>query len=410
MWDHIWINGQFATMNPAIDQPYGTIKNGAIAIKDGKIAWIGAMVDLAGEPATLADKVSDLAGAWVTPGLVDCHTHLVYGGNRADEFEKRLNGVSYEEIARAGGGIRSSVTATRAASEDELVTKAQKRLGNLLREGVTTIEIKSGYGLRTEDEAKMLRAARRLGRENDLDVVTTFLGAHALPPEFANDADGYIDLVCNDMLPAIAAEGLADAVDAFCENIAFNTAQTRRVFDAARKLNLPVKLHAEQLSDQKGSILAADYSALSTDHLEYLGEDGVVAMAKAGVTAVLLPGAFYCLRETKLPPIDLLRQHGVTIAIATDSNPGTSPALSLLLMANMACTLFRMTPEEALAGITRNGARALGRGDSHGTLEAGKVADFVVWDIDSPAELSYAIGGNPCQLVVRRGRERALAA
>ena len=406
MWDHIWVNGHFATMNPALKQPYGAIHEGAIAVQDGKICWLGRMDDLADRPDKLATNVTDLAGAWVTPGLVDCHTHLVYGGNRADEFEKRLNGVSYEEIARAGGGIRSSVSATRAASEDDLVKHAQKRLNNLLREGVTTIEIKSGYGLRTEDEAKMLRVARRLGRDNNIDVVTTFLGAHALPPEYADNADGYIDLVCSEMLPAIAAQGLADAVDAFCENIAFNTDQTRRVFDAARAHNLPVKLHAEQLSDQKGSILAADYHALSTDHLEYLGEDGVIAMAKAGVTAVLLPGAFYCLRETKLPPVDLLRQHGVDIAIATDSNPGTSPALSLLLMANMACTLFRMTPQEALAGITRNGARALGRGDSHGTLEIGKVADFVVWDINSPAELSYAIGGNPCLAVVRQGTLR----
>lgn len=409
MWDHIWINGHFATMNPAIKQPYGAIPYGAMAVQDGKICWLGLMDDLADAPEKLAKSVTDLAGAWVTPGLVDCHTHLVYGGNRADEFEKRLNGVSYEEIARAGGGIRSSVTATRAASEDDLVKHAQKRLNNLLREGVTTIEIKSGYGLRTEDEAKMLRAARRLGVENNIDVVTTFLGAHALPPEYADDADGYIDLVCSQMLPAIAAEGLADAVDAFCENIAFNTDQTRKVFEAARAHNLPVKLHAEQLSDQKGSILAADYHALSTDHLEYLEEDGVAAMAQAGVVAVLLPGAFYCLRETKLPPVDLLRQHGVDIAIATDSNPGTSPALSLLLMANMACTLFRMTPEEALAGITRNGARALGRGDSHGTLETGKVADFVVWDIDSPAELSYAMGGNPCKAVVRQGNLRDIA-
>jgi imidazolonepropionase len=406
MWDHIWVNGHFATMNPALKQPYGAIHKGAIAVQDGKICWLGRMDDLADRPDKLATTVTDLAGAWVTPGLVDCHTHLVYGGNRADEFEKRLNGVSYEEIARAGGGIRSSVSATRAASEDDLVKHAQKRLNNLLREGVTTIEIKSGYGLRTEDEAKMLRVARRLGRDNNIDVVTTFLGAHALPPEYADNADGYIDLVCSEMLPAIAAQGLADAVDAFCENIAFNTSQTRRVFEAARAHNLPVKLHAEQLSDQKGSILAADYHALSADHLEYLAEDGVAAMAQAGVVAVLLPGAFYCLRETKLPPVDLLRQHGVDIAIATDSNPGTSPALSLLLMANMACTLFRMTPQEALAGITRNGARALGRGDSHGTLEIGKVADFVVWDINSPAELSYAIGGNPCLAVVRRGTLR----
>ena len=409
MWDHIWINGHFATMNPAIKQPYGALPDGAMAVQDGKICWLGLMDDLADAPEKLAKSVTDLAGAWVTPGLVDCHTHLVYGGNRADEFEKRLNGVSYEEIARAGGGIRSSVTATRAASEDDLVKHAQKRLNNLLREGVTTIEIKSGYGLCTKDEAKMLRAARRLGIDNNIDVVTTFLGAHALPPEYADDADGYIDLVCSQMLPAIAAEGLADAVDAFCENIAFNTDQTRKVFEAACAHNLPVKLHAEQLSDQKGSILAADYHALSTDHLEYLEEDGVAAMAQAGVVAVLLPGAFYCLRETKLPPVDLLRQHGVDIAIATDSNPGTSPALSLLLMANMACTLFRMTPEEALAGITRNGARALGRGDSHGTLETGKVADFVVWDIDSPAELSYAMGGNPCKAVVRQGNLRDIA-
>lgn len=408
MWDRIWINGNLATLTGGADDGYGVLRDGALAVEGDKITWVGARKDLPDAPDALAHEVIDLDGAWITPGLIDCHTHLVYGGNRADEFEKRLNGVSYEEIAKAGGGIRSSVNATRAASEETLLAAAQKRLNALLREGVTTVEIKSGYGLRTGDEAKMLRVARRLGIENAVDVVTTFLGAHALPPEFQGDADGYIDLVCDEMLPAIAKENLADAVDAFCENIAFDTTQTRKVFEAAKKLGLPVKLHAEQLSDQKGAVLAADYNALSADHLEYLGEDGVKAMAASGTVAVLLPGAFYCLRETKLPPLDELRASGVDIALATDSNPGTSPAVSLLLMMNMACTLFRMTPQECLAGITRNAAKALGRGKTHGTLEVGKVADLALWDIESPAELAYMIGANPCIGVVKNGRDRVL--
>jgi len=345
----------------------------------------------------------DLGQAWVTPGLVDCHTHLVYAGNRADEFEQRLCGASYEEIARRGGGINSTVRATRAASEDELFCQSARRLEALLREGVTAIEIKSGYGLRLEDEQKMLRVARRLGARYPVSVYTTFLGAHALPPEFAGRADDYITAVCEQMLPALHEEGLVDAVDAFCERIAFSIAQTERVYRKASELGLPVKMHAEQLSNCGGARLAARYGALSADHLEHLDDEGVLAMKEAGVLAVLLPGAFYFLRDTKVPPVDLLRRHGVPIALATDSNPGTSPTTSILLMLNMACTLFRMTPAEALGGITHNAALALGKSDLHGTLATGRFADFCVWDVGSLAELSYWNGFNPCRLVVRHG-------
>lgn len=401
MWDDLWTGAHLATM-VAGSATYGTIEDGALAVADGRIAWAGPAAELPGAADSLARTVHDAAGAWITPGLIDCHTHLVYGGDRAREFELRLTGASYEEIARAGGGIRYTVEQTRAASEEALYAGALSRLADLLAEGVTTIEIKSGYGLTLDDELKMLRVARRLGESAPVTVRTTFLGAHAIPPEFDRRPEDYIDTVIA-MLPAVAASGLADAVDAFCERIAFFPEQVARVFEAAQAHGLPVKLHADQLSDLKGASLVARFGGLSADHLEYTGEDGVKAMALKGSVAVLLPGAFYVLRETKLPPIEALRQAGVPIALATDCNPGSSPITSILLILNMACTLFRLTPEEALAGITRNGARALGMHDTHGTLEPGKVADFVVWDISSPAELAYRIGHNPCRQVVKDG-------
>lgn len=405
-WDSLWTDARLATMTAGA-APYGAIEPGAIAVRDGRIAWIGPMSALPADAARRTREVRDLDGHWVTPGLVDCHTHLVFGGDRAHEFELRLQGATYEEIARAGGGIRSTVKATRAADEDALAAAAGPRLDALIAEGVTTVEIKSGYGLDTETECRMLRVGRRLGTERPVTVRTTFLGAHALPPEFEGRADAYVDLVVDEMLPAVAAEGLADAVDAFCEKIAFTPAQTARVFEAARRLGLAVKLHADQLSDLDGAALAARFQALSADHLEYSSEDGVGAMAKSGTVAVLLPGAFYFLRETKLPPIEAFRRHGVPIAIATDCNPGSSPATSLLLMLNMACTLFRLTPEEALAGVTRNAAKALGLGATHGTLEVGKAADFAVWEIGRPGELAYRIGFNPLRMSVQGGEEIA---
>jgi len=347
-------------------------------------------------------EIHSLGGRWITPGLIDCHTHLVYAGNRAGEFEQRLEGASYAEIARRGGGILSTVRATRAADEDALVAGARPRLAALAAEGVTTIEIKSGYGLDRDTEVRLLRSARRLGDVAAVEVVTTFLGAHAVPPEFPGRADDYIDFVCAEVLPAAAP--WAGAVDAFCEGIGFSTRQTERVFEAARAAGLPVKLHADQLSDLGGAALAARYGALSADHLEYSSEDSVRAMATAGTVAVLLPGAFYFLGETRLPPIDALRRHRVSIAVATDSNPGSAPGCSLLLMLNMACTLFRLTPEEALAGATRNAAKALGKDAQLGTLEPGKQADFVIWDIEHPAELSYRFGYNPCHEVIKGGR------
>lgn len=403
-WDSVWRHADIATMANSDEDGFGTIRDGAIAIKNGRIAWIGPAAVLPQGGIGPHTAMHDLGGGWITPGLIDCHTHLVYGGNRAHEFELRLNGASYEEIARAGGGIRSTVTATRGASEEELLCQSEPRLRALLAEGVTTLEIKSGYGLDLDNELKCLRVARRLGDTYPVRIRGTLLAAHALPPEYANDADGYIDLVCDRIIPAAAQAGLADAVDAFCEGIGFTPAQTRRVFEAARKNSLPVKLHAEQLSNLGGAALAAEFGALSADHLEYLDEAGVMAMAKAGTVAVLLPGAFYILRETKLPPVDLLRRHGVAMAISTDCNPGTSPVTSLLLMLNMACTLFRLTPAEALAGITRQAARALGLQAETGTLEAGKTADFVVWDIDRPAALAYQVGLNPIRQVVFSGR------
>ena len=403
-WDSVWRGADIATMQAGSADGFGAIHNGALALKDGHIAWIGPADALPKDGIGRETAVHDVGGGWITPGLIDCHTHLVYGGDRAHEFELRLNGASYEEIARAGGGIRATVTATRTVDEATLLARSEKRLRPLLAEGVTTLEIKSGYGLDLENELKTLRVARRLGETYPLRVRTTLLAAHALPPEYAGDADGYIDLVCEKIIPAAKQAGLADAVDAFCETIGFTLAQTRRVFEAARKHGLPVKLHAEQLSNMNGAALAASFRALSADHLEYLDEAGVQAMAQAGTVAVLLPGAFYILRETKLPPIDLLRRHGVPIAISTDCNPGTSPVTSLLLMLSMACTLFRLTPAEALAGVTREAARALGMADSVGSLETGKMADFVVWDIERPASLAYQVGLNPIRQVVFAGR------
>ncbi|NCT68605.1 MAG: imidazolonepropionase [Rhodanobacteraceae bacterium] len=389
-WDGLLLDCTLVTM--AADGGYGAIEHGALGWQDGRITFAGAQAALPGPPNTLAAQVESAGGALVTPGLIDCHTHLVFGGDRAGEFEQRLNGASYEEIARAGGGIASSVRATRAASEDELLAQALPRARALRGDGVTTLEIKSGYGLDLASERKMLRVARRLGAELGIGVRTTFLGAHALPPEFAGRADDYVAHLCDTMLPALAREGLAEAVDAFCEKIAFTPAQTRRVFETARGLGLRVKLHADQLSDLGGAALAAEFGALSADHLEWTSEAGVQAMAAAGTVAVLLPGAFYALRETRLPPIDALRAQRVPIAIATDLNPGTSPLLSLRLAMGMACTLFRLTPEEALRGATVNAARALGLAD-RGTLEAGRRADFVVWNARHPAELCYWIGG-----------------
>ncbi len=398
-WDTLLTNLRLATM-VAGGAPYGAIEDGAIAIRDRRIAWVGAARDL---PVGDARTQLDGEGRWATPGLVDCHTHLVFGGDRAHEFELRLGGASYADIARAGGGIRSTVAATRAATEAELLATVRARLKPLAAEGVTTIEIKSGYGLDVANEAKMLRVARALAQASGVRVATTFLGAHALPPEFEGRQAAYVDLVCGPMLDAIAAERLADAVDAFSETIAFTPAETARVFAAARAKGLPVKLHADQLSDCGGAALAARFGALSADHLEYASEDGVAAMAKSGTVAVLLPGAFYFLREKRLPPIELFRRHGVPIAIASDANPGSSPATSLTLMLNMACTLFRLTPEEALAGVTREAARALGRGAELGTLEPGKAADLVIWNVERPAELAYWIGAGRPHAVVRGG-------
>ncbi|SLN11544.1 imidazolonepropionase [Oceanibacterium hippocampi] len=402
LWDRIWVNARLATMRP--DPAYGAVEDGAVAVADGRIAFAGPSEALPDRPEALARDVFDADGCWITPGLIDCHTHIVHGGNRAVEFEMRLNGASYEEIAAAGGGIVSTVRATRAAGEMDLFRAAERRLRPFLAEGVTHVEIKSGYGLDLETERRQLRVARQLAEHLPVDVSTSYLGAHALPAEFAGDADGYIDHVCSTVLPAIAGEGLADAVDGFCERIAFSTGQIARVFETAQALGLPVKLHAEQLSNQHGAAMAAGFGALSADHLEYLDEDGARAMAAAGTVAVLLPGAYYFLRETRLPPVEDLRWHGVRIAIASDCNPGSAPVGSLLLMLNMASTLFGLTPEEALAGVTREAARALGLGDSHGVLEPGRVADMAFWAIEHPAELAYRIAANPCRRVVKAGR------
>ena len=389
-------NAQIATMTPG--KSYGLIENGAVVISADRIKWVGAEKELPDEFAGLQGK--NLEGRLVTPALIDCHTHLVYGGSRATEFELRLNGASYEEIARNGGGILSTVTATRNASEDELLAQSLPRLDAFLAEGVATIEIKSGYGLDIETEIKMLRVARKLGKERSVRVKTSFLGAHAIPPEFSGKADAYIDFVCEEVLPAVHYENLADAVDGFCENIAFSPNQISRVFEKAKSFGLPVKLHAEQLSNLGGARLAAKYGALSADHLEFLDQTGVEVMGESGTVAVLLPGAFYTLRETQLPPLDSLRKAEVPIAIATDCNPGSSPLTSILLCMNMACTLFRMTPEEALCGVTIVAAQALGIGDEVGTIEVGKKAELAVWNVDQPAELAYRVGFNPLEEMV----------
>jgi imidazolonepropionase len=399
IWDCLLTNVNLATMASGA-APYGAIENGALAIESGRIAWVGAASEL---PHQNAGEVVDGGGGWLTPGLIDCHTHLVFAGDRSGEFEQRLAGVSYAEIARAGGGIARTVAATRQASHAELEEAAGRRLVRLLAEGVTTIEIKSGYGLDGATEIKMLEVARSLGRSHPVDVRTTFLGAHALPREFADDRTGYLDLVCTQVLPDVAERGLADAVDAFCEGIAFTPDEVARVFEAARRLGLPIKLHADQLSDLGSAALAARFGALSADHLEYVSEDGIQAMAAAGTVAVLLPGAFYTLRERQKPPVELFRRHGVPIALATDCNPGSSPVLSILAILNMACTLFGLTPEEALAGATGHAARALGL-DDRGTLEVGKRADLALWRIHRPAELSYWFGFAPVDLVLRGGR------
>jgi imidazolonepropionase len=400
----LWRHAKLATLQGTA--PWGWCEEGALLTQGANIVWAGAEKELPSQHMAAIAQAHDLGGALVTPGLVDCHTHLVYGGNRAAEFEMRLLGASYEDIARAGGGIRSTVAATRAASDANLLAGATQRARTLMQEGVTTLEIKSGYGLSAHDEARCLGIARTLGQTLPLTVRTTYLGAHAVPPEFGSRADDYVDAVC-DWMPALHAQGLVDAVDAFCENIGFTPAQTRRVFAGARALGLPVKLHAEQLSDQGGAALAAEFGALSCDHLEYLSAVGIGAMAASGTVAVLLPGAYYFLRDTHLPPIEALRAAGVPIAIASDHNPGSSPGLSLLLMVNMACTLFRLTPEEALRGVTVHGARALGLTD-RGTLAAGQRADFCVWDLEHPNELAYWFGHNPCLRVIAGGLERTL--
>ena len=399
----IWENARLATMQEGQDANYGLIEDGALVVEGERLAWVGMRSEM---PAQYRHDavLHDAHHALITPGLIDCHTHLVYGGHRANEFELRLNGVSYEDIARAGGGIKSTVQATRLATEAQLFEAATKRLTNLLKEGVTTLEVKSGYGLSLSQEAKCLLVARQLAQHHSVQIKNTFLGAHAVPPEFQDNSDAYIDSVVA-MIEPLQAEGLIDAVDAFCDRIGFTYSQTERVFKEAQRLNLPVKLHAEQLTDSHGASLAAQYGALSCDHLEWLSEEGAAAMAKAGTVAVLLPGAFYFLRETKLPPIELLRQHQVPMAISTDSNPGSSPCTSILLMLNMACTFMRLTPQEALAGVTRIAAKALGLND-RGTLSEAQRADFVLWDVKHPAELAYAFGSNPCLSTVWGGRVR----
>ena len=395
-FDLLIVDAHVATM----ERGYGAIRDAAVGVSGDRIAWVGPRGDLGSDVE--ATTVLSCGGDWLLPGLIDCHTHLVYAGNRANEFERRLNGATYADIAREGGGIAATVRATRAASEDDLAQESMPRLASLASEGVTTVEIKSGYGLDTATEAKQLRVARRLGAEAGVDVRTTLLAAHAIPAEYAGRADDYIDYVCRETIPAIAAQGLADAVDAFCESIAFTRAQTERVFRAARLQGLPVKVHADQLSDMDSARLAAQFGALSADHLEHTSDAGIAAMAASGTVAVVLPGAFYALRETKLPPITALRDAGVPVAISTDCNPGTSPVTSLVLMVSMACTLFRLTPEEALRGVTVNAARALGLHD-RGVIAPGKRADLAVWSVGHPTELAYHLGYNPLSCVIRRG-------
>jgi imidazolonepropionase len=399
--DSLWLDCRAATM--AGGDPYGIIDKATIAVIDGKIAWIGPQQQIPAQAAERAKKVYRLNGAWITPGLIDCHTHLVYAGSRAREFEMRINGATYEEIAIAGGGIMSTVNAVRAATHEELFVASANRLKAFQEEGVTTVEIKSGYGLDTANERKMLEVIRRLSQRFEVTVSPTFLGAHTLPPEYKGRSDAYVDLVIEEMLPSFASKKLMNAVDIFCERIAFNPAQVERIFKAATKQGLNVKLHAEQLSNQNGAILAAKYNALSADHLEYITPEGIAAMADAGMVAVLLPGAFYFLKETRKPPIEQFRQAGIPMAISTDCNPGSSPTTSPLLMMNLACILFDMTPAEALAGFTIHAATALGMKNKVGSLEVGKKADFAVWEISEPAELAYNIGGRFCRSVVKQG-------
>jgi len=401
-WDRIWVGGHLATMTDG-ENPYGEIRDGAIASRGGRITWVGRAKDLPGIPDRLAGEVINLGGAWVTPGLVDCHTHLVFGGDRSGEFEARLQGVSYEEIAREGGGIRTTMRATREASENSLVDASGARLEALLAEGVTTVEVKSGYGMEMETELRMLRAARRLEEIFPVKIQTSFLGAHVLPPEFEGRREAYIDLVCQEMLPEAAGEGLADAVDAFCDEIAFTPKECEKVLRAGLDAGLAIRLHADQLSDQGGAALAAGLGARSADHLERTSKAGVTAMAKHGTVAVLLPGAFYFLRDDRPPPISQFREARVPMAVATDLNPGSSPLNSILTALNLACVLFGLTPEESLAGATRNGALALGLQGERGTLEEGKMTDLAIWKIGHPRELSYWVGKNPCVGVVKDG-------
>jgi imidazolonepropionase len=402
--DQIWHRCRLATLSP-LRQGLGLVEDGLIAAAGGRIVYAGPAADA--PPALDAKQRTNCEGRWITPGLIDCHTHLVYGGNRAREFEQRLAGASYEEIARAGGGIVSTVKATRQASTEQLIAAALPRLDTLIAEGVTTIEIKSGYGLELDAERRQLQAARRLGSARPVSIRTTFLGAHTVPPEMKGNSGAYIDTVCNTMLPAIAAEGLADAVDAFCEGIAFSPEETARVFEKARALGLPVRLHADQLSNLHGAALAARFGALSADHLEYADDEGVAAMAEAGTVAVVLPGAFYFIRERQTPPIDAMRRHGVPIALATDSNPGSSPLTSLLLAMNMGATLFRLTVDECIAAVTREAARALGLFAETGSLDAGKFCDLAIWNIEQPAELVYRMGFNPLHSRVWHGNSHA---
>jgi len=400
-FDSLWIDCHLATMEG--DNSYGTIRDGAVGVRNGTIVWLGKRKELETDAEETAKKVHRLKGAWVTPGLIDCHTHLVYAGNRSHEFEMRLGGATYEEIAGSGGGILSTVAAVRNASEADLYRHSVKRLKAMQKEGVTTVEIKSGYGLDTASELKMLRVIRRLGVDLPVTVCPTFLGAHTLPPEYRGRADAYVDLVLNEMLPAVVKEGLATAMDVFCDRIAFSLVQTLRLFKAAGQCGLRVKLHAEQLSDQKGTLAATAHHALSVDHLEYLQTDGIETLSGSGTVAVLLPGAFYFLKESRKPPVGELRDAGVPMAVSTDCNPGSSPCTSPLLMMNMACLLFDLTPVEALAGFTRQAARALDIDGRRGSLAVGKVADMAVWDIAEPAELAYRMGGNPCRVTVKEG-------
>jgi imidazolonepropionase len=405
-WDMVWVGANIATMAVS-PRPYGSVANAGLAVKDGRIAWLGSAEDALAQAQSKGAEVQDAHGLWMTPGLIDCHTHLVYGGNRVAEFEQRLEGRSYEEITRSGGGIQSTVRATRAASKQQLYESARIRLERLMSEGVTTIEIKSGYGLELAAERRLLEVARDLGQRLPVSIQKTFLGLHSLPPEYGADRQRFVGEVCGPWLRSLAADGLVDAVDAFCEGIAFSVAEAEQLLTAAKALGLRAHVHAGQLSDVGAAQLAAAWSALSADHLEYLSDDGARAMSAAGTVAVLLPAAYFTLRQTQPPPVALLRSAGVALAVATDCNPGTSPCTSILTAMNMACTLFGLTPEEALAGVTREAARALGLQREAGTLEVGKLADFALWRIERPAELCYGLGANPCAAVIYRGVLRA---